>query len=283
MVIDEQNVGDVVDLLSSDFRSRSREFWASGIEKLMASPAHAEQKRPVGYTLQADGALVGVGLTAETPDWHPELAETGKRRINLASWYIKPEYRWRLPVLLRKMLKDKAATYTDLSPTPKVQPILESLGFDPLNNGVLVVNLAAAAVQSCSEGTISEELSEYKDPALCRMIKEHESYGCLSFEIADAEKSTPLLLKSSSLKRVPALEVIYCQDADLLRTCLPLLASHLVKRGYLAMVLDVPVGVASHTSWSQFAFPQRRRRYAKNATATNGIDRTYSEMVFFDF
>ena len=64
MVIDEHNVGDVVDLLSSDFRSRSRDFWASGIEKLMASPAHAEQKRPVGYTLRADGALVGVGLTA---------------------------------------------------------------------------------------------------------------------------------------------------------------------------------------------------------------------------
>lgn len=283
MVIDEQNVGNVVDLLSSNFGSRSHAFWASGIERLMASPAHAEQKRPVGYTLQADGVLVGVGLTAETPDWHPELAATGKRRINLASWYIKPEHRWRLPVLLGKILKDKAAEYTDLSPTPNVQPILESLGFDPLNNGVLVVNLAAAAVQSCSEGTISEEIPNYNDPALSRMIKEHESYGCLSFEIGDAEKSTPLLLKSSSLKRVPALEVIYCQDAELLRTCLPLLASHLLKRGYLAMVLDIPLGASSHSTWSQFAFPQRRRRYAKNAKSTNGIDRTYSEMVFFDF
>jgi hypothetical protein len=281
--IDESNIGHAVDLLRKGFPALCSRGLEAGLQRWMQSPGHRSGEEPIGHLLTAEGRYVGIGLTAVS-ECHDEVAAGAgpRRRVNLASWYVEPDHRLRLPVLLRGMLADPTAIYTDLTPAPMVLPILDRLGFTPLNDGVLLVNLALAA---CGFGTGAvvtvRDRNTETDTWLSRMVEDHLDYGCIALDLEHEGSVSTLVLKPVRLKRIPLIELIYCEDDKLLRQHMPAVARTLLKAGHFGLLIDSPVDRRQTAAIAYTPFRQRRRRLVKNAKASRRIDHTYSELVFF--
>lgn len=254
----------------------------------MASPAHASGDEPIGYLLPVGNRYAGVALTAVS--WGDDPAEEQAervRRVNLASWYIEPEQRLKFPILLRQMLHDPKAAYYDLTPSPEVRPILEKLGFVPLNDGVLLVNLAMAAVRPPNGATVRVLEGDTTGGWLSeRTIVDHVDYGCLALQIADESGWTNVLVKPARVKGLPLVELIACEDDAVVLRHIGVIARRLLRMGHVGLLLDMPLdgeGFAKRpgAGLTYLPMPSRRRRYAKNARPTRGTDYTYTELVFF--
>lgn len=281
--IDHTNFGHAVDLLRRGFPALPSEALETSLARWMASPGHRSGKEPIGYLLTANGSYVGIGLTAVS-EHHPCAAgDAGpRRRVNLASWYVEPEHRLKLPVLLRRMLADPGAVYTDLTPAPMVIPILERLGFTPMNNGVVLVNLPVAAFGRGSAATVTpHERADGTGTWQDRMIGDHIGYGCRVFDLVHEGGTSTLVFKPVRIKRVPLIELIYCEDDALLTRYLPAIARALVRAGYFGLLLDNPVDRPIGAAMAFVPFRERRRRLGKNIPTPRRIDHTYSELAFF--
>lgn len=329
MLIDDGNLSEVIDLLVAGFPTRKRAFWERGIARLHALPMHRDRGAPLGYAMKADGRIVGAGLTAVTrrpPLCSVPSADAASRCcsqapttcINLASWYVEPGQRWRMPVLLRNMMTDASAIYTDLTPTTSVQPILTALGFHAINNGVKVVATPAAALQRRGDATVrawdgvvqsgtvetgppcrrgnatgsatctacaaDESTTCVPDTAdaLSELLRDHVALGCLAFEIRDAHRCAHVVLKPTTIKGVRSVQLVFATDTAFTSAAIGPLSRALIARGYLALIMDIQPGVAEASAATQIALPQRRRRFIKNAVAGRGTDYAYSELVLFD-
>lgn len=287
MQIDHSNIAQAVDLLVKGFPTRTPAFWEAGLAKMLASPVHHAGSHPVGYLLEANGKAVGVGLTAVGPSPRPAPNGTlAPKRINLASWYVDPDQRWRMPILLRRMMADKAAIYTDLTPTPEVQPLLKSLGFQPMNSGVTVVNLAAAALLPGAgfavSGLRADDLGSIAEPDRT-LVSDHLSYGCIGLQFKRDGQNALILMKPSYAKGIPVLQIVYCADNELVRNALPDIARFLIKKCHFCLVLENAPGRVPSRSFVNVVMPMRRKRFIKNSAVGPGTDFTYSELVFFDF
>lgn len=284
MNIDASNIGAAMDLLTRGFPQRSRQFWEKGITRLLASPAHKNDGEPIGTMMMADGRAVGIALSAAS--YRPAVTDGARSRlVNLCSWYIDPDHRWRMPVMLRNAMRCKSTIYTDLSPTENVRPMLEMLGFKPLNNGVEVVCVPSmAARQLDAPAVVQWRDAARADPGagIGQLMADHESFGCYAFAIETAERSVPLIVKPFTRCGVPMGQVVYCGDASALGGALGSLSRTLVWHGRLGLVVDLPIGQAGTRSLTRIATPSRRRRYIKNGSQEGVIDYAYSELVFFE-
>jgi hypothetical protein len=285
MQIDQSNISIAIELLMRGLPSTSKEFWEQGLTRMQASHAHRVAGEDIGQLIYAKGEPVGIGLTAINHQPTGELKEAG-RRVNFASWYFEPAHRFRLPFMLNKMLRDKKSVFTDLTPTPTVWPILTSLGFQPLNQGVNAVCIPVASVYHAKSHAVIdwEQTDTTRFPeTLVNMFEEHQTYGCWPFVIETAETRVPILVKPCRIKGIPAAQIIYSPDNQILSEAIGSLCRKLARRGLLTLLIDIPEGAQQRLSPVSIPITTRRRRFIKNGEQTNRTDYTYSELVFFDF
>src|SRR5262249_42193552 len=131
--IDTSNETQAIDILARGMSQRSRSFWERTLARIHAYDGNAAAKVPAGQLLMHGTSPVGVVLTPASV--RSDGDGPARRMINLSSWYIDPAHRWRGPMMLRAILRDHDATFTDLTPTPAVQKILLALGFRSINSG----------------------------------------------------------------------------------------------------------------------------------------------------
>lgn len=285
MQIDQSNINVAIDLLLRGMPSTSRAFWENGLARMQSSHAHSIAGEGIGQLVYVKGKPVGIGLTAVS---YQPITSTGatKRTVNFASWFFEPAHRFRLPFMLNKLLRDKESVFTDLTPTQTVWPILESLGFEPLNQGVHAVCIPAASICHAKSHAVinwnAADTSGFSD-ALIQTFEEHETYGCLPYVIETPDNAVPLLVKPCRIKGIPSAQIIYCSDNQILNDAIGGLTRKLVQRGLLALLLDNPTGAGSRPSPVSIAIGTRRRRFIKNGEQTNRTNYTYSELAFFDF
>ncbi|MEL6621640.1 MAG: hypothetical protein AAFQ11_02045 [Pseudomonadota bacterium] len=325
MQVNDNNLGQAIDLLEAGFPNRTRQFWETGIARLVTLDAHARDGLPIGHFLMSSGQPVGVALSAisytsrfidcqakgvtspkcvakpsayvggnsrKQSTLSAERQDDRPRCRNLASWYIEPAHRWKISLLLRDVLSDRAAVYTDLTPTADVQKILKSLGFQALNDGVKVVNTAVRALRTERDTRVQEwqaaSQAEAGPTALPQtetfdvVARDHVGYGCRVVELLKSDGRCRLILKPTRVKHTPAVQVIYCDDTAILDGSIGALSRWLVARGYLALIVDVACGSLERTNVSQIVMPERRRRFVRNAFLEGQTDYTYSELALFD-
>lgn len=285
MQIDQSNIDVALDLLKDGFPKRSTAFWERGLARLQAYRAHRQSGEDIGQLLYVDAEPVGVGLTAVS---HHPGDEPGsiRRTVNLASWYIDPAHRWRLPVLISRLLRDPNAVYTDLTPTPALWPLLGSLGFEPLNGGISAICVPAAAVYhaaSCAVVDWDQADKSHLPDTLIETFEDHRAYGCCPYVAQTTDASVPILIKPCKVKGIPAAQVIYCGDNRLLAQAVGGLCRKLGRRGILALLVDIPPRDRSWISPISVPLRSRCRRFIKNGRQSNVTDYTYSELVFFDY
>ena len=285
MQIDQSNIGIAIELLMRGLPSTSKEFWEKGLARMQASHAHRVAGEDIGQLIYAGGEPVGIGLTAVNHQLTSEPGET-RRIVNFASWYFEPAHGFRLPFMLNKMLRDKKSVFTDLTPTQTVWPILTSLGFQPLNQGVNAICVPAASVYHAKSHAVIDwakaNTTQQFPEALINTFEEHHTYGCWTYVIETADASIPILVKPCRIKGIPAAQIIYCSDNQLLSEAIGSLCRKLARRGLLTLLIDIPEGAQQRLSPVSIPITTRRRRFIKNGEQTNRTDYTYSELVFFD-
>jgi len=287
VAIDETNMGAALDLLEQGFPARSREFFTTGIARMAALGDNAGL--PVGQLLVVKDKACGVVLTlgsrcrAGTPHDEPE------RTVNFSSWYIAPDQRWRAPFMLSKLVADKSALYTDLTPTEPVRAMLEALGFEKLNDGqsVVVAPLAGIAKRAAAEVLDpGREGRIWTDKQTLDMLDAHRPFGCEPLIIRDERGDTSTMFKRCSLRGLPAARLIYCTDNAAFQRNLGAVARYLLlKRFYALIVFDT----RSETDVGGITFANRGLRYARGPALAvdrkfdNRTDFSGSELALFDF
>jgi hypothetical protein len=244
------------DLLSRGFPARGRAHWARVFRHLEQFGGNEATAVPYGQIFEVSGKPAGVILT-------PASLRGGRRVINFASWYVDPAHRWKAPLMLRGLLRDKQATYTDLTPTEPVQKILPALGFLPVSRGVTVNAVPLLAVTGGKRGEVTPLSGAGPlDPAVRDLLESHEEFGCHAVALLTPDGgSVPVMFKFRLLRGLPAALLVYCGDNEALRGSLGAVARHLLRRGRLLLVLDLPVGGDAPPG---YALPGKTPRFVKS-------------------
>lgn len=239
--IGDANLGHTLDLLERGFPRRPRRFWEHAVERVARYNRYGGQGA-IGQLLIAGGKPAGVMLTlsgqAQRADGTPY------RVTNLSSWYIDPEHRRLAPLMLSKLVRPQDVVFTDLTPSDRVIPMLPLLGFRPLNAGISAIALPIAAL-SRAEDVRVRDLKDCGNDVLKAdtraRLERNAEFGATAAVLTDGDKHHPLLFVSRTLRRLPAAQIIYCEDNALLRKRIGAVARFLLKKGKLVLIVDIPL------------------------------------------
>lgn len=241
--IDHSSSARALELLREGFPQESDAFWRTGLARLLELGWNATAEIPAGHLLMDRDQAVGVILTPATVrrDTNGRL----RRIVNLSSWYIRPDHRWRAVAMLRQVLSTSDAIYTDLTPSSDVVRLIRPLGFVPLNQG-LVIDALPLTTFARSPGGVVVDLDHVPADRLApgehALLAAHRKIGCLPAALLDDEGCCALLFKRCAVKRLPAATLVYCGDNRRLARHLGAVSRFLLRRGRLALVRDARDG-----------------------------------------
>lgn len=224
------------ELLAKGFPSRSVAFWQQGLRRLLAYTESAGGSS-VGNFLMADEAPVGVLLTIPSRD-----AATGRKVVNLSSWYVEESHRWYAPRMLLAAMADTTATYTDLTPSKAAVELNNRLGFRTIRYKLLLFLLPWLAIAGRRQGRLVP-LDAVPPGALSdeciRDLANHRDLGCIVTTIEAGGRYHPVVLDVFRRKRIPIARVIFAESSDVVETAMALLARLLIRRGVPLLCLQV--------------------------------------------
>lgn len=269
----------VIRLLLEGFPERSAEFWEAGLVRLEQCGFNQEAQVPLGFFLMEKSEPVGVALTPASLRYMPD--GSGRRVINMSSWFVRREHRWRAPMMLRGMVSDPTAIYTDFTPTDDVQKMLPVFGFGAINSGILIRPLAALAMQAPSAIRVRElsATDEYAGPGISRrLIEMHRSWRCEPLLLEQGAQSWLVVWRRSRIRGIPAAEIVYAESLVALEQGLSALSRYLLLKGKLFLISEArdPADAASRY------FRARGIWFAKNDTYDDRIDRLGSELCILE-
>lgn len=263
------------DLLVEGFPERGGAFWAKALATLARFGGDGH---PLGFLLVQKNEPVGVILT---PSSLRRRADGSLQRIvNLSSWYVRPTHRWRSGVMLKSIIADAGAVYTDLTPTENVRQMLPSLGFAPLNIGVQLSFLPAlAALFGGRSGAVRPAVAAEWDAAQgpdWSLIEGHCELDCAPLLVEGPAGETRIVYQHRKGSRVAKL--VYIESHERLRPAMGRLAAYLLRRGCAFVYLpvrDKRVGFGS-------IFLSRGVCFAKGGDFADRTDILGSERILFD-
>lgn len=278
--IDTSNEADAIDILTRGLAKRPRAFWQTCLARLHQAGGNAEADIPVGHLLMDGSTAVGVILTPASV----RIDTNGRRQrlVNMSSWYIEPEHRWRGPMMLRSLIRDPDTIYTDLTPTASVQKILVALGFKAINAGESIIALPRAAIGS-GRGVRVVALDAVPEQGISahtrRLLSQHVAYGCLALALEVEGRWYPLLFKPCERRQIPGVRLVGCESHALLKRWIAPVARNLLSRGKLFLIRDMEPGEEAGFG---FARPGFALKYAKGGEFLDRTDFLGTELSLFD-
>lgn len=220
------------DLLVEGFPERTPAFWQRAIDALKRHGGNGPAEFPPAFLWLSKGKPVGVALTPAVVRRCPEGAL--RRIVNISSWYVHPDHRWRAPLMLKKLTDAPDTVLTDLTPSPSVRRMLPQLGFRPINRGTRFAFLPAAALHR-GRGERVLELPPAEDPPV---MGSHRVLGCVPLVVEGPAGSTVVIYRRARVRGVPAADLVYVESHRALAGGFSALSRHLLGRGF--MFLRVP-------------------------------------------
>jgi hypothetical protein len=277
----EDDLDAVIDLLTRGFPGRTREYWTEGLRR------HATRPLPpncpsYGYVLDHGGVLVGVILVLCS---RTQGGEAATIRCNFSSWYVEPAFRSHATLLTTFALKDKNATYVNISPARHTWPTVEAHGFVPYCNGQFFAlpalggggrNVAISRVTAGVGAGVELPAGEIK------LLSDHADYGCISLVCSNSDGAHPFVFVPYRIRSgritLPCLHLAYCrQVADFVRLSGPL-GRYLLKFGTPLVAVDANGPVPGLIG---FYRDGRARKYFKGPNKPRLGDLAYTERALF--
>lgn len=276
--ISSDNANRAVQLLATGFPNRSKEYWTSALFAIEKFGGNRMAQVPCGYLWIDRGNPAGVMLTPASLRAQPGGAT--RRIVNLASWFIEPEARWKAPLMLRSILQQQDAVYTDVSPTEPVRKILMAFGFRQVTQGVSINLLALEAVIRRSSSRV-EELDAAPRAEIQADVRElllsHRDFNCTALAFQEGDSWFPVLFKLRSVRGFPAAVLAYCASNTALYRNLGPIARYLLRRGRLVLLVDVPLTSAAPGLLKL----KKHARFVRGTVDEDVTDHAGSELVLF--
>ncbi len=249
--LDEKDFALAAELLHEGFPRLRPAFWAAALQRLQRYGGNAQTGVPLGWFMLQGDEPVGVVLTPASLRQRPD--GSSQCVVNLSSWYVRPEFRWRAGFMLRGVLNDATTVYTDLTPTPEVQKMLPLLGFDAVNRGVALHLLPLLCLHPGGGGQLrvlqpGEPWPHAGPPR--EQIEAHRELGCLPLVLQPATGAPQLLvLKLCRLRGLPAAQLVYADSISQLLAHRGALARLLLRQGVLLFMHDARQPGSTPTRW----------------------------------
>lgn len=197
----------------------------------------------VGNFLIAENEPVGILLTIPRHD-----TVTGRKVLNLSSWYVQDAHRWSAVRLILAAMADKTAVYTDLTPSQAAADVNVRFGFRSFDAKELLVVLPWTAIVGGKQGKLISLDAVPPDAipdTLMQDLRKHRELGCIVTVVAAAGRYSPVVFDVAPRKRIPTARVIFAESIELVRDNLAALSRMLVLRGtpFLTLVVDKDVTI----------------------------------------
>jgi hypothetical protein len=273
--IKEADLPAVIALFVEAFPRRRRTYWQRGLANMgwqPVIPGHAQY----GYLLEADGKVRGALLALSTED-----GDVGQR-INVSAWCAKPHYRTVAPLLHARVMKQKATSYLNLSPSEATVPIVKALGFEPYTGGVCLLDARAALHPARGWRLTRYRLS--KDhclpETLAKTAARHYRYGCTVLILRRGSGPAELLVYRVKWITgiLPCAQMIYGAPDRVLAAAGPLMR-HLIRRSIPLALVDI---VEYCDMFGARTYMGRNLRYCIGPAPAVG-DMLDSELALFDY
>jgi hypothetical protein len=277
--IGAEDLDRIVDLLTTGYGIRGRDFWTRRIRRLSEYSAPSGFPK-YGYLLDYNGAPVGVIFTI----FSPIIVNNAKTvRCYLANWYVEPKYRSYAVMLASHAVKNKHVTYRIGTPIQYTLPILQALGYKQFCKGrfvsvpMLSFRSDNAHVKLVAPNRNADD--NIQSPEV-ELLLGHARYGCISLTCLSTEGEYPFIFQPRLKAGVlPFARLVYCRDlGDFVRFAGPL-GRFLIGRGFPLVVLDTNGPIPGLIGKYSSSFP----KYFKGPDQPRLEDSTYSARVIFDF
>jgi hypothetical protein len=229
------DVDSITDLLTTGFPN-TRNHWRSAL-RLLSQRVVPEGFPRYGYMLETGTAAVGVILLIFS-----YVPNSGTVRCNGSAWYVVPAFRTFAPLLLLKILRHRV-THTNVSPSLHTLPIIEALGYRRFCDGAFAaIPVLAAGIGKTRISRVVKtlHLEKFVPAGDLQILRDHESFGCLSLWFETQDKGYPFIFRRRFIKRlpfVPCAQLIYCSSLDdLVRLAGPI-GKYLALRGMPLMLI----------------------------------------------
>ncbi len=271
------DINGIVNLLTSGFRIRPRDFWVHALKRL------SEHSTPpgfpkYGYLLECKGTPVGAVLLIFS-----SIIVNGEPRIrcSVSSWYVEPAFRIYAAMLASHAGKHKQVTYFNITSDPRTRPILEAQGYARYCAGRFA---AVPALSGWSHGSYVKVVAPdgSVDAGLpsseFELLLNHANYGCISVTCGSATRRHPFVfLPLRKAGVVPFAYLAYCRDLEEFVQFSGPLGRFLAGRGIPLVVLDSNGPIGGLIGWYSDGVP----KYFKGPHQPRLGDLAYSERVMF--
>jgi len=294
----------VIDLLTSGFPDRSRDFWTRGLTRLSKHITPAGYPK-YGYLLEYEGRPVGIILLIF---FYAEIDGEKRIRCYTSSWYVETAFRLYAPLLAAQAVRDRNVTYINITPARHTIPILEAQGYRQYTTGrVLSVPALAMRSHAAYVRSITDDIRPADDlsSAQIELLLEHQRYGCISVICFEGDRRYPfvflsppacsvgtiagaifsyirdhLLRRDSAGNRpdllgLPVAYLVYCPAYENFVRFAGPLGRFLARRGIPFVVLDACGPVNGLIGWYSDSVP----KYFKGPYPPHPGDLAYSEWV----
>jgi len=271
-----QSLDEALPLLAGGFPSTSPKIWSANLRRLQQY-GHANPTERAGFILTAGGRDVGVILTIPSARRH---GETTARLVNLSSWYIEAEHRWRAPRMLQQVVSCRETLYTDLTPTEPVRAMIGHFGFRPWSEGTLLFMLPWFAIKPAGESSViplHRLPSDAFAPDIRDMLTRHAAFDCIAAGLWDGHGLHPLIFARLRRRGIPVARLIYADSRATLMAHMPAIARFLLQQKMLLLAVN---GDRHDRIAGSFFTERPAPAFFKGASAPPECDLAFSEFVF---
>jgi hypothetical protein len=227
--------------LEKGFPDQPREYHVRALQRLTehATPSGFPK---YGYVLLADRAIVGCVLTI----FSSMMVDGENRlRVNVANWYVDPEFRGYAPMLTSPLRAYKQATYLNISPAPHTWPMLEALGYRRFSDGgffALAALSGRSATATVRRVSSHVEAGDGLSPAEAGLLRAHAGFGCISVVCEWEKRRYPFVFVPKRIRwngiQLPHAQLVYCRDFESYVQLAGPLGRFLLRRGMPLVLSD---------------------------------------------
>ncbi len=264
-------------LLSRGFSRLPLSSWPASLTRLRQYGS-TQDAATAGYLLQSDGRDVGVILTI--PSVRHRGDGSSRPVVNLSSWYIDPEHRWRAPRMLQRVVACDATLFTDLTPTEPVRAMIGRFGFRGWTEGTLIFALPWFAMKAAGNSHVVPLHKLPPDaftPAIRRILDEHAALDCIAGGLWDGRSLHPLIFSRTRRRGIGVARLVYADNRLTAIAHMPAIARFLMREKFL--LLAVNANENERIGGSHFTHRPSPTFFKGDCTPSQ-CDLAYSEYVF---